>query len=93
MRNLQYASDSAPLEEGCQCYACLNFSKAYIRHLVKANEILGHHLLTLHNLHLLITLMREMRAAIINDTFNQYAADFLANYRPSSKEANAPSVM
>lgn len=93
MRNLQYASDSAPLEEGCQCYPCLNFSKAYIRHLVKANEILGHHLLTLHNLHLLITLMREMRAAIINDTFNQYADDFLANYRPSSKEANAPSAM
>lgn len=90
MRNLQYAMEDVPLEEGCTCYTCTTFSRAYVRHLVKANEILGHQLLSLHNLHLLLTLMREMRAAIIDGTFKAYAAEFLANYRPTGKEANAP---
>jgi len=90
LRNLQYASDAQPLEAGCTCYTCRTFSRAYIRHLVKANEILGHHLLTLHNLHLLLTLMREMRAAILDGTFHSYAVDFLANYRPTSKETPTP---
>lgn len=92
MRNLQHATESGPIEEGCTCYACSHFSRAYVRHLVKANEILGHQLLTLHNLHFLLTLMREMRAAILDGTFSAYAADFLANYRPTGKEANAPPV-
>lgn len=92
LRNLRHATENAPLEEGCTCYACTTFSRAYIRHLVKANEILGHQLLSLHNLHLLLTLMREMRAAILEGTFAAYAADFLANYRPTSKEANASLI-
>jgi len=92
MRNVQYATDHAPLEEGCTCYTCTHFSRAYVRHLVKANEILGHQLLTLHNLHLLLSLMREMRAAILDGTFSAYAAEFLAHYRPTSKEANSPPV-
>ena len=90
MRNLEHAEDSAPLEAGCTCYTCTHFSRAYLRHLVKTDELLGHQLLTLHNLHLLLTLMREMRAAILNGTFETYAADFLAVYRPTSKEASAP---
>jgi queuine tRNA-ribosyltransferase len=90
MRNLQFAAERGPLEEGCTCYTCMTFSRAYLRHLVKANEILGHQLLTLHNLHLLLTLMREMRAAIVEGTFAAYAAEFLANYRPTGKEVNAP---
>ena len=92
MRNLQYATDAAPLEEGCTCYACTNFSRAYVRHLVKAGEILAHQLLSLHNLHLLLTLMREMRAAIIDGTFPAYAQEFLASYRTTGKEATAPPV-
>ena len=90
LRNLEHAEDSAPLEAGCTCYTCTHFSRAYLRHLVKTNELLGHQLLTLHNLHLLITLMREMRAAILDGTFAAYAANFLATYRPTSKEASAP---
>ncbi len=82
MRNLQYARDTAPIEEGCTCYACTNFTRAYIRHLIKAEEILAHQLLSLHNLHLLLTLMREMRAAIIDGTLSTYIDSFLANYRP-----------
>jgi queuine tRNA-ribosyltransferase len=86
MRNLQYATDHAPIEEGCTCYACTNFSRAYIRHLVKAGEILAHQLLSLHNLHMLITLMREMRAAIIDGTLPAYVDEFLASFRPTGKE-------
>lgn len=82
MRNLQYAADPRPLEEGCTCYTCTHFSRAYIRHLVKASEILGHQLLSLHNLHVLLTLMREMRAAILDGTFTDYASAFLARYQP-----------
>lgn len=83
MRNQQYAADPGPLEPGCTCYTCTHFSRAYIRHLVKSSEILAHQLLSLHNLHLLLTLMREMRAAILDGTFAGYAADFLAHYRPT----------
>ena len=82
MRNQKYASDPEPIEPGCTCYACTHFSRAYIRHLVKASEILGHQLLSIHNLHLLLTLVREMRAAIMNGTFADYATAFLANYEP-----------
>ncbi|MEP7284463.1 MAG: tRNA guanosine(34) transglycosylase Tgt [Chloroflexota bacterium] len=90
MRNLQYATDSAPIEDGCTCYACTNFSRAYVRHLVKAGEILAHQLLSLHNLHVLLTLMREMRAAIIDGTLPAYVDEFLASYRPAGQKAQAP---
>ncbi len=82
MRKVQYAADPDPIEPGCTCYACRNFSRAYIRHLIKASEILAHQLLSIHNLHLLLTLMREMRAAILDGTFPGYAARFLAAYTP-----------
>jgi len=81
MRNVQYARDHAPIEEGCGCYACTHFTRGYIRHLVKAEEILAHQLLSLHNLNMLLTLMREMRAAIFDGTFAAYADEFLANYK------------
>lgn len=82
MRNLRYATDHDPIEPGCTCYACQTFSRGYVRHLVKAGEILGHQLLSLHNLHFLLTLMRELRAAIVDGTFDDYAAAFLATYEP-----------
>jgi queuine tRNA-ribosyltransferase len=88
-RNAQHATEHGPIEAGCTCYACQTFSRAYIRHLVKANEILGHQLLSIHNLHMLIALMRDMRAAIINGTFATFATEFLATYRPTGKEANS----
>jgi queuine tRNA-ribosyltransferase len=91
-RNAQHTAEHGPIEDGCTCYACRTFSRAYIRHLVRAKEILGHQLLSIHNLHMLLTLMREMRAAIIAGTFAAFAADFLANYRPTGKEANAPPI-
>jgi queuine tRNA-ribosyltransferase len=80
LKNAPFARDPNPVEPGCSCYCCANFTRAYVRHLVIANEILAAVLLTLHNVHLLLTLMREMRAAILNGTFDAYASTFLANY-------------
>ncbi|MGH2524786.1 MAG: tRNA guanosine(34) transglycosylase Tgt, partial [Anaerolineales bacterium] len=80
MKNAPYARDPRPVEAGCACYCCANFSRAYIRHLVVSGEILASVLLTLHNVHLLLTLMREMRAAIVNGKFEQYADNFLVHY-------------
>ncbi len=88
-----FASDNLPLEVGCDCYCCKHFSRAYLRHLFKANELLGYTLLSVHNLMLLTSIMREMRAAIVDGTFGLYAADFLAHYRAAAvhEEADAPS--
>ncbi len=82
LRNAHFARDTRPLEEGCTCYTCSTFSRGYLRHLIKANEILAHNLLTLHNIHMLETLMHELRTAIIDGTFQACAADFLAHYIP-----------
>jgi queuine tRNA-ribosyltransferase len=80
IRNAQFERDPAPLVTGCTCYTCVHFSRAYLRHLVKANEILGHVLLTTHNVHFLLDLMAQMRAAIAADRFDGFAAEFLSHY-------------
>ena len=72
LRNARFADDPGPLEVGCTCYTCTHFSRAYLRHLVIANEILGHHLVTLHNLHLMLTIAREIREAILEGRFQAY---------------------
>jgi queuine tRNA-ribosyltransferase len=91
MTNLRYATDPAPIDDTCDCYACQTFSRAYIRHLFKAEEILAFQLLSLHNLTVLVSLMREMRAAILAGTFTAFAGDFLANYRGKEKHAVDPA--
>ncbi len=77
LRNAAHASDSAPILMGCTCYACQHFSRAYLRHLVQSNEILGHHLVSLHNVHFLIDLVRGLRGAILAGTFAATAAELL----------------
>jgi queuine tRNA-ribosyltransferase len=72
LRNAQYARDERPLDEGCDCPACVRFSRAYIRHLVNQNEILGLRLLSLHNLRFLVELTRGARDAILAGSFAQY---------------------
>lgn len=84
-RNRQFAHETGPVEAGCACYCCRTFSRAYIRHLVVAGEILGHQLLSIHNLHMLVTLMRDIRQAIKQGTFTRFATEFLAAYRPTNK--------
>lgn len=86
LNNAIYARDPGPVEAGCACYCCARFSRAYVRHLLNAKEILGAVLLTLHNVHLLLTLMREMRAAILAGAFAAYAADFLARFQPADPD-------
>ncbi len=80
LRNAQYAADSSPIDPGCDCYACANFSRAYIRHLVIANEILAAILLTTHNLRFLFRLMDELRNAIRKGTLADFGMAFLAHY-------------
>lgn len=85
MKNAQFEHDFAPIDEHCDCYACRNYSRAYIRHLVRVNEIFGLRLLTIHNLHFLIDFMRKMREAIMEDRFIEFRNSFLANYSYNSK--------
>lgn len=72
VRDAAYAEDFRPLDPGCDCYACRNFSRAYIRHLLKAGEVLGIRLTSIHNLRHLIRMMEEIRSAIIEGTFSEY---------------------
>ena len=81
IRNAQYAKDFRPIDEHCDCYACRNFSRAYIRHLLKANEVLGIRLTSIHNLRYLIRLMEEMRTAILEGYFQEYRQEFWAKYQ------------
>ena len=68
----EYKLDTRPVEEGCECYACRHFTRAYIRHLLNVGEILGVRLLTIHNVHCYMDFMQEMRAAIAADAFNEW---------------------
>ncbi|MDY7040173.1 MAG: tRNA guanosine(34) transglycosylase Tgt [Chloroflexota bacterium] len=86
LRNARHADDAHPVEENCSCYTCRTFSRAYLRHLIQAKEILGLYLTTLHNLHFLLELMREMRRAILDGTFVELKDAFLAEYAISQKQ-------
>jgi queuine tRNA-ribosyltransferase len=79
IKNARYKEDEKPLDESCECYACRNFSRAYLHHLHRAGEILGARLNTIHNLHYYLQLMREMRAAIDADRFQAFVAQFHAD--------------
>jgi queuine tRNA-ribosyltransferase len=87
LRNARYANDPVPIEESCDCYTCRHFSRAYLRHLIMAKEILGTRLTTLHNLRFMLNLMREIREAISAGTFVALKREFLANYEIVPHEA------
>lgn len=80
IRNAIYAEDFRPLDENCTCQVCQQFSRAYIRHLIKANEVLGIRLTTYHNLHFLLQLMKNIRQAIEDNRFLAYKKEFYAQY-------------
>jgi queuine tRNA-ribosyltransferase len=80
LRNAQFSTDPSPIDPDCSCYACAHFSRAYLRHLVKADEILASQLLTTHNLHFLLQLMADLRKAIRKGTVAEYAENFLRSY-------------
>lgn len=83
IRNAEYAHDFRPIQEDCDCYTCQNFSRAYIRHLLKAGEVLGIRLTTIHNLRFLLRLMEQIRNAIVNGNFSEFRLEFFAHYRVS----------
>lgn len=80
VRNAESANDFSPLDPSCDCYTCRNYSRAYIRHLIKANEILGLRLMSIHNLRFLQNLMREIREAIAEDRLPEYRREFFKDY-------------
>ncbi len=80
VRNAKWKEDPRPVEEGCECYTCRNYSRAYIRHLINCDELLGYRLLSLHNLHCMGAVMAEAREAIAAGTFTGYRRKFLAGY-------------
>jgi queuine tRNA-ribosyltransferase len=81
IRNSAFAADLSPVDAACDCYTCRNFSRAYLRHLDRCNEILGSRLNTIHNLHFYISLLRSLREAIAAGRLQQWAGRFLAARR------------
>jgi len=80
IRNAEHASDFSPIDPTCDCYACRHYSRAYIRHLLKAEEILGLRLMTIHNLRFLQNMMQEIRTAIAEERLPEYRRQFFASY-------------
>lgn len=80
-----YKADFRPIEEGCGCFACNHFTRAYLRHLLNVNEILGLRMVSLHNTHMYVKLMADVRAALAAGTFAEFYREFIANFVPSKK--------
>lgn len=78
--NAKFKEDFTAIEEGCDCYTCKNYTKAYIRHLINTEEMLGGRLLSIHNIRFLIRLTEELREAIKNDKVLEYREEFLKKY-------------
>jgi queuine tRNA-ribosyltransferase len=81
LKNAEFARDKGPIEENCACPACREFARGYIRHLIKAEEILGLRLVTLHNLHFYLNLMNQARTEIETGTFDKFRKDLVAEYK------------
>jgi queuine tRNA-ribosyltransferase len=85
LKNAPFATEKGPIEEGCECYACREFSRGYLRHLIKAEEILGLRLVSLHNLHFYIRLMERAREEIEAGSFGEFRRQFVAGYKPQGE--------
>jgi queuine tRNA-ribosyltransferase len=80
LMNAQYARDERPISDHCTCYTCRHHSRAYIRHLIQAREMLAGTLISIHNIHTLLSLVRDMRQAIIEDEFDTFSKKYLTNF-------------
>jgi queuine tRNA-ribosyltransferase len=78
-------ADFGPIEEGCDCYACRNFTRAYLRHLLNVGEILGLRMLSVHNSHMYLRVMADIRAHLAAGTFSEFRRQFVSNYVPTEK--------
>ena len=91
LKNAEFALDKGPIEEGCQCPACREFTRGYVRHLIKAEEILGLRLITLHNLHVYLNLMQQAGDAIEDKRFAEFRQAFVAAYKTRATAAPSPA--
>lgn len=89
LKNVEFSRDGAPIDESCGCYTCRTFSRAYLRHLIQAKEMLAATLLSIHNVHTLVQLAKELRAAVLRGEFETYAAS-LNLKRSAVLEPDAP---
>ena len=87
LKNAPFIFDKGPIEEGCTCPCCREFSRGYLRHLIKAEEILGLRLVTLHNLHFYLNLMGKVRAAIEDGSFESFRKEFVSGYTPHTEKS------
>ena len=86
IKNEQFKNDKKPLEKGCKCESCQNYSRSYIRHLLAEKEILGMRLMTIHNLHFLLNLMQEIREQIKKGTFKKFKTAWMKNWKNKQKK-------
>jgi queuine tRNA-ribosyltransferase len=84
--NSANADSMTPIDESCQCYTCRTFTRAYLRHLIIAREMLASTLISIHNIQFLVTLMNNARQAILEQRFPEFAAEFLDRYQPSRQK-------
>jgi queuine tRNA-ribosyltransferase len=84
IKRAEFRLDPRPIDDACECVTCRRFSRAYLRHLFVAEEMLGLRLLSLHNVHFLMRLMRDARAALLDGGFDTWSADWLARYHSTS---------
>ena len=85
LKNAKFKEDFTPIETSCDCYACKNYTKAYIRHLITVDETFGQRLLSIHNIRFLTKMMEEIRLAIKEDRFLEYKNEFLEKYNEKNK--------
>ena len=81
IRNAKYKEDFSPVEEGCDCYCCRNYSRAYVRHLINTDEIFGGRLLSIHNIRFLHRVMENIKQAIREDRLLDYRDEFFEKYK------------
>ena len=80
LKNKEFERDFTPLDEECDCYCCKHYTKAYLHHLIKAEEMLGQRLISIHNTHFLLNLMKNIREAIKEDRFLEFKESFYQKY-------------
>ena len=83
----RYAEQQNPLDETCDCYTCQNYSAAYLRHLFRAKELLGLRLASIHNLRFVLSLIDQIRSAILEDRFGAFHREFMSSYKPADEVA------
>ena len=88
LKHARFKRDTLPIDPGCACYTCRRFDRAYLRHLAVASEWLGHRLVTIHNLHFLISLASEARSRIQKGTFRSWSKEWLSRYKRAGREGD-----